>query len=262
MTDTTAPEILATVQDGVSVLTLNAPARRNALSPAMRTVLRDALQAAIEDRTVRVIVLTGADGNFSAGGDIRHMSESSDPQTARQRLEILHDCVRLIVNGPKPVVAAVEGFAFGAGFSLACACDYLVAARGASFSAAFGRIGLVADCGLFWSLPQRAGLGLARDLLLTGRRLDATEAHRAGIVDTVVTDGEALQSALAKAREYLGVAPLAIAATKSALARRPASLEDALAIEADLQAPLRMSEDHRQATRAFLEKRPAQFSGR
>lgn len=261
MTDA-ASEILSAVQDGVAVLTLNAPARRNALSPAMRAALRDALQSAIDDRTVRAIVLTGAGGNFSAGGDIRHMSESSDPQTARQRLEILHDCVRLIVNGPKPVVAAVEGFAFGAGFSLACACDQLVAASGASFSAAFGRIGLVADCGLFWSLPQRAGLGVARDLLLSGRRIDAAQAQRAGIVDTVAADGAALQAALAKAQEYLGVAPLALAATKSALARRPASLEEALAIEADLQAPLRMSEDHRLATRAFLEKRPAQFSGR
>jgi enoyl-CoA hydratase/carnithine racemase len=103
---------------------------------------------------------------------------------------------------------------------------------------------------------------LTRDLLLTGRRISATEAHGAGIVDALVPDGAALHHALSKAREYMGVAPLALAATKSALARRPTSLEDALAIEADLQAPLRMSEDHKLATRAFLEKRPVQFSGR
>jgi len=262
MTGTEAPEILRADDDGVRVLTLNAPARRNALSPSMRATLREALRAALEDRAIRVIVLTGADGNFSAGGDIRHMSESSDPQTARQRLEILHDCVRLIVDGAKPVVAAVEGYAFGAGFSLACACDHLVAGRGSAFSAAFGRLGLVADCGLFWSLPQRAGLGLARDLMLTGRRIDAPQAFDAGIVDALADDGTALERALAKAREYLPIGPLAIAATKSALARRPASLEDALAIEADLQSPLRMSEDHRDAVQAFLDKRPARFQGR
>lgn len=262
MAEPEVPEILRQDHDRVRVLTLNAPTRRNALSPSMRALLRDTLREALQDGHVRAIVLTGAAGHFSAGGDIRAMSESSDPLTARQRLQILHDCVRLIVDGGKPVVAAIEGFAFGAGFSLACACDHVVAAHGASFSAAFGRLGLVADCGLFWSLPQRVGLGLARDLMLTGRKVEAIEAREAGIVDTLVEDGAALQRALVKAGEYLAIGPLALAATKSALARRPASLEDALAIEADLQAPLRMSQDHQDAIRAFLDKRPARFNGR
>lgn len=257
-----AREILQDDHDGVRVLTLNAPTRRNALSPTMRVALRDTLQAALEDRAIRSIVLTGAAGHFTAGGDIRAMSESADPQTARHRLKILHDCVRLIVDGGKPVVAAIEGFAYGAGFSLACGCDHVVAARGASFSAAFGRIGLVADCGMLWSLPQRTGLGVARDLMLTGRRIEATQAREVGIVDTLVDDGLALARAIDKAREYLAIAPLALAATKSALGRRPASLEDALAIEADLQAPLRMSSDHNDAIRAFLDKRPTVFRGR
>lgn len=256
------PELRTEVRDEVAVIVLDAPQRRNALSPRMREALRDALRAAIADRAVRAIVLTGAQRTFSAGGDIRHMAADPDPLLARERLEVLHDTVRMIVDGPKPVVAAVEGHAFGAGFSLACACDHVVAAEGASFGAAFGRIGLVADCGLLWTLPQRIGLGAARDLLLTGRPFGAAEAARLGIVDTLVSDGGALAAALEKAAAYRAVGPLAIAATKSALARRPASLEDALAIEADLQAALRVSDDHLQAAKAFLEKRRPVFRGR
>ncbi len=181
---------------------------------------------------------------------------------ARQRLDVLHDVIRQVMAGPKPVVAAVEGVAYGAGLSLAAACDHVVAGEGSRLSAAFGRLGLVADCGLFWTLPQRAGIGPTRDILMTGRPFDAAEALRLGVVDAVVPAGTALECALRKAREYEAIAPLAIAATKSALARRPASLEDALAMEADLQAFLRGTHDHQEASAAFLAKRPVSFQGR
>lgn len=244
------------------VLILSAPMRLNALSTTMRLLLRDCLRAANEDPTIRSIVLTGAGRAFSAGGDVRQMAERPSPSVARQRLDVLHEVVRSIVDGPKPVVAAVEGVAYGAGFSLAAACDHVVAAEGSAFSAAFGRLNLVADCGLFWTLPQRAGIGVARDLLMTGRRFGAPEAERFGIVDLVVPDGTALERALAKTLEYESIGPLAIAATKSAFARRPTSLEDALHMEADLQAFLRSTEDHRAACDAFIAKRPATFAGR
>lgn len=246
----------------VLVLTLDAPQRLNALSLSMRLSLRDRLREANDRADVRSIVLTGAGSAFSAGGDIRQMAERPGPTVARQRLDVLHDVVRQILAGPKPVIAAVEGVAYGAGFSLAAACDHVIAAEDSRFSAAFGRLGLVADCGLFWTLPQRAGIGVSRDLLLTGRPLEAPEAQRLGIVDTVVPSGVALARALAKAREYESIAPLAIAATKSAFARRPASLEDALQMEADLQAFLRGTKDHENACAAFLSKQPMRFDGR
>lgn len=249
-------------EGAIAVLTMEAPERLNALSPFMRAVLRDRLREANEDPEVRSIVLTGAGKAFSAGGDVRQMSERPAPLVARERLQVLHDVIRQILGGPKPVVAAVEGVAYGAGLSVAAACDHVVAGQGSRFSAAFGRLGLVADCGLFWTLPQRAGFGVTRDLLMTGRPFDATEAGRLGVVDQVVPDGQAMARALAKAREYEAIAPLAIAATKSALARRPASLEDALHMEADLQDFLRGTQDHAQACDAFLAKRPMVFMGR
>jgi len=246
----------------VQVLVIEAPQRLNALSIAMRVALRDRLREANENPDVRSIVLTGAGDAFSAGGDVRQMAERPGPTVAKQRLDVLHDVVRQILAGPKPVVAAIEGVAYGAGLSLAAACDHVVVAEGSRFSAAFGRLGLVADCGLFWTLPQRIGLGATRDLLMTGRPFEATEALKLGLADALVPAGSALERALAKAQEYETIAPLAIAATKSALARRPASLEDALQIEADLQASLRASQDHQDACDAFLSKRPIAFQGR
>lgn len=249
-------------EGAVCILTLNAPSRLNALAPHMRVLLRDRLRAAIEASSVRSIILTGASNTFSAGGDVRLMAERPAPTLARQRLDVLHDIVRLILAGPKPVIAAVEGVAYGAGFSVACACDHVIAGEGSRFSAAFGRLGLVADCGLFWTLPQRTGLGVTRDLLLTGRPIEAAEAKALGIVDAVVPAASALEHAMAKATQYEAIAPLAIAATKSALARRPSSLEDALTIETDLQAFLRETQDHLAAARAFLAKERVTFQGR
>lgn len=244
------------------VLTLNAPERLNALSPHMRDLLREFLKEGHADTTVRGIVVTGAGTAFCAGGDVRQMAERPTPQLARQRLDVLHDVIRQILGGPKPVVAAIEGLAYGAGFSLAAACDHVVAAENSRFSAAFGRLGLVADCGLFWTLPQRVGLGQTRDILMTGRPIEAAEAAQLGIVDSLVPQGKALEMALAKVASYAAIAPLAIAATKSALVRRPTSLEDALSVEADLQAFLRGTRDHEFACAAFLAKQPMVFEGR
>jgi len=250
------------LHDTTVVITLDAPARLNALSPDMRMALCQRLHEAHADARIRCIVVTGAGNAFSAGGDVRQMAERPAPLVARQRLDVLHDVIRLVLGGPKPVVAAVEGVAYGAGLSLAAACDHVVAAQGSRFSAAFGRLGLVADCGLFWTLPQRAGLGRTRDILMTGQPFDAAAGLQWGIVDTLAPQGGALQAALDKAAQYTAIAPLAIAATKSALARRPASLDDALSIEADLQAFLRGTQDHANACEAFLAKRPVAFEGR
>lgn len=247
----------------VCVVTLNAPGRRNAISTEMRVALRDQLHELGVDAACRAIVLTGAGGQFCAGGDISEMTAgASDPLYAARRLQILHDSVRTIVGGAKPVVAAVEGAAAGAGMSLAAAADVVVAARDARFVAAFARIGLVADCGLQFTLSLRVGASLARRILLGGEAIDATRAHAIGLVDELADPGAALERAVAVASAFAVLPPLALAAIKSAFARQPGTLEEALALEADLQSRLAATDDHAEAKAAFAAKRPATFQGR
>jgi enoyl-CoA hydratase/carnithine racemase len=261
-----APALLQSRHDGgILVLTFNAPKRRNALSTDMRVLLRQALQEAAADAQVRAIVLTGAGGVFCAGGDLTEMGPpdaAPNPVTVRERLGILHDCMRVIIAGPKPTVAAVEGSAYGAGLSLAAACDSLVAGRGARFSAVFGRVGLGPDCALAWTLPQRIGVAAARDMILTTQERDAAWALGAGLADQVVEDGQALDAALAQARSYARCGPLAAAAVKRMMAGSMNSREDALTTETDMQFALMASDDHREARNAFLEKRQVAFRGR
>ena len=252
------------VKDSVASITLNEPERMNPFSDGMRAQVLDALLTLMADNAVRVIVLTGAGGQFSAGADVRQMriGDAPDPQRSRRRLKPLHDIVRAIANGPKPVVCAIEGVAFGAGLSIALSCDYIIAGEGARMGAAFGKIGLAPDCGLLWSMPQRIGVTRTKDLIFTGHRLKSAEALKIGLVDENVEKGRALDRAFEKAKEYLSVAPLSIAATKAAFAEMPGDLEAALAIETHQQPMLSGSADHTEATKAFLEKRAPVFTGR
>ncbi len=257
--------VLLRLENGVAILTLNAPKRRNALSTAMRNLLTEQLASLCENDEVRAIVLTGAEGHFCSGGDVSEMGapgQVADTVLARRRLETLHATVRRLAGGAKPVVAAVEGTAFGAGMSFALACDWVIAAQDASFGAAFGKLGLMADSGLVWTLPRRVGETAARDILLTARTVRAHEALKLGMVDELAPPGQALDAALRKCEQYRAVAPRAIAATKATLVRAPASLDELLLIEADVQQALALSLDHQEARRAFAEKRPAIFTGR
>ncbi|MCP1472338.1 enoyl-CoA hydratase/carnithine racemase [Sphingobium sp. OAS761] len=255
--------VMRETRNDVAILTLNDVARLNTLSDEMRAALLAQVEEAMADQDIRVIVITGAGGNFSAGGDMRQMIVSStpDPTRTRRRLMPLHRMIELVASGPKPVIAAVEGAAFGAGLSLAAVCDFVVAGDGARFGAAFGKIGLASDCGLVWSLPQRVGRTVARDLLFTGRPVLAEEAYRIGIVDRLVPAGTALATALEKAVDYKAVAPLSIAAMKFAFAQGPSSLGEVLALEQQQQPMLSMTADHAEGVAAFREKRPARFTG-
>ncbi|HEY6868543.1 MAG TPA: enoyl-CoA hydratase-related protein [Novosphingobium sp.] len=252
------------LHDDVAVITLNDPAALNPLSDDMRAGLLAEFEAALADEAVRTIVLTGAGGNFTAGADIRQLGlpGGPDPARSRRRLQPLHRLVEQIAGGPKPVIAAIEGAAFGAGLSLAVACDYLIASETARFGAAFGKIGLTADCGLVWSLPQRIGRTLARDLMFTGRPVKAPEALAIGLADRVVPAGEALAAALAKAADYRGVAPLSIAAMKAAFAQGQGALAQALELEKQQQPMLSMTQDHAEGIAAFRAKRAPEFRGR
>ena len=163
----------------VLVLTLDQPARRNALSMPLRTALTAALERAQSDKGVRAIVLTGAGAHFCSGGDISGMDVKS-PMDGRERMRQSHGLIRLMAMGSVPIVAAVEGYCVGAGLSLACACDTIIAAEDARLGAGFGRIGLMADLGLPHTLPLRVGQGRARQILLYHEQMTASRrrAHR------------------------------------------------------------------------------------
>lgn len=257
---TDEPLVLIETEDMVRTFTLNDPDRRNAISVPLRRELRTALEEAMSDEGCRAIVLTGAGRAFSSGGDLSSMPRH-DRADARDRLHLVADVVELMVTGPTPVIAAVEGAAVGAGTSLTAACDYVVAARGSTFGAIFNRIGLVADSGLHWTLPRKVGPGPARRLLLRGRLVDADEAHRLDLVDELVDDGDALIVARERADEFTRKAPLALAATKRLLAH-PASLTETLHAEEQAQVALFETGDFAEGNAAFFDRREPRFTGR
>ncbi len=253
--------VLVERHGAVTRLAMNDPDRRNAMSPALRDALLAAVEAALADRHCRALVLTGSGRSFCAGGDLDSLPDH-DPATTRARLERSHRLVRLLAAGPKPVVAAVNGYAFGAGLSLAAACDLVLAGAGASFGAVFGKVGLMADMGLLWSLPRRIGLAETKRLLFASAVVPAEEAVSLGLADRLLDDGELEAGALALAASFAEGPPLALAATKAALARGPASLDAMLGIELDQQTLLFSSEDFLEGRAAFKARRQPAFSGR
>ncbi|QCI63784.1 enoyl-CoA hydratase/isomerase family protein [Phreatobacter stygius] len=249
------------VSGAIATLTIDHGARRNALSLPVRIALRAGLVAAQADPDIRAIILTGAGGHFSAGGDISSMSDTT-PWSLRQRLAIVQDCVRLIIRGPQPVIAAVEGNAAGGGLALAAACDLVVAGESAQFSASFPKIGLMPDMGLAYTLPRRIGGGAARRIMLTAASLGAGEALRLGLADEVTPNGGALERALALAAGIAALAPTAVASTKRVLAAPVTDLDTALEMEAQAQGLLFATDDFREGIAAFLAKRKPEFRNR
>ncbi|WP_187972672.1 enoyl-CoA hydratase/isomerase family protein [Aquibium microcysteis] len=235
---------------GILRLTLNVPGKKNALTDTLRAELREAIASAQDDADVTGIILTGAGGSFSSGGDISAMT--SDPDIARRRMAILHDVARLLIAGRKPSVAAVSGPAFGAGFSLALCCDAVVADTTAKFCASFGRIGLPPDMALGWTLPARMPTASARQLLLSGRIVEAAEAGSLGIADEVVEPADLPAAADRWSAALAANLPGPKGHLKSLLALD--QLERVLAAEMESYVACLGSEEHRHAREAFLSK--------
>lgn len=242
---------------GVLTLTLDYPARRNALAQPLREALHDALDAAQGDDAVGAVVVTGAGGTFCAGGDLTGM-DIADAAAGRERMRRTHRLVRLMVAGRLPVVAAVEGWCVGAGLSLACACDTIVAAEDARFMAGFGKVGLMPDLGLPFTLPARIGSARARQLFLYNTQLAAPEAEHFGLVDRIAPKGQALAAAMELGKTLAAQAGLPIALTKRMLAE---GLDRALEDERHFQTLCFLSEDHAEGKAAFLGKREPRFGG-
>lgn len=246
-------------RDGIVTLTLNDPDRMNAFSAEMRTQLTESFTRLNDDDECRAIVLTAAGSNFTAGGDLKGFNETTVRQ-CRTRLKrggaLL---VREMIAGAKPIVAAVEGYAFGAGLALAAASDYVVAGQGAKFCCAFTRVAFIPDLALMYSLPNRVGYAKAKQLIALADTFDAERALQLGVVDEVVPTGEALTSAIKVAERFAAGPPLAFEMVKSVFAR---GLEAMIQAEIDLQPMAWLSEDHKEGKRAFFEKRKPRFAGR
>jgi 2-(1,2-epoxy-1,2-dihydrophenyl)acetyl-CoA isomerase len=252
--------VLYEVVDGVATVTLNRPARKNALDEDMRAGLAQCIGRIESDRAVRAVVLSGSDGAFCAGGDLRGIrSAELDNDGWRERMKGAHAWLARLLSLDRPVVAAVDGPAFGAGFSLALAADFIVASPRARFCMSFMRVGLVPDFGALHTLPRIVGVQRAKELMLSAREVSADEAKALGIVFELVPQDDVLGRAQALAATFVHASPLAVSLVKRALAAGPTDLHTMLELEADAQALCFGSTPHKTAVARFLDKQPALF---
>jgi 2-(1,2-epoxy-1,2-dihydrophenyl)acetyl-CoA isomerase len=250
-------------RDGaVATITLDRPEALNALTVPLKDELVATFVEVAADVTVRAVVLTGAGRAFCAGQDLRERMEPDALPLADEIRMRYNPLIRAMRALPKPIVAAVNGIAAGAGASLAFACDIRLAADTASFLLAFGRVGLIPDSGATWLLPRLVGGAKAAELALTSEPLSAVDAERFGLVARVVPAADLLPEAQALGARLAAAAPLALAFAKQALDRGwEASFEEQLETEAVLQGRAGATSDHAEGLAAFIERRTPLFRG-
>lgn len=258
--------ILFDVKDGVARLTLNRPDRLNSFNVDMHAEIRDALDRVRSDDSSRVLVLTGAGRGFCAGQDLsdRAVAPGSSRPDLGESIELCYKPLVLALRSlPKPVIAAVNGVAAGAGANVALACDLVIAARSASFIQSFSKLGLVPDAGGTWSLPRLVGQARAIGLAFLGEKLSAEQAAYWGMIWRCVDDAE-LPTAVDELARQLATAPTrGLARTKNAIyASGSRTLEEQLDVERDYQRELGYSADFAEGVAAFMEKRTPKFTGR
>ncbi|GIH98925.1 enoyl-CoA hydratase-related protein [Planobispora takensis] len=257
-------DVLYSVDDGVATVTLDRPEAMNSLTVRMKTELLEALTRASQAFAVRAVLLTGSGRAFCAGQDLNEHAANLEAGRGLNDTVRAHynPIVRTIAEMGKPVIAAVNGVAAGAGASLAFACDLRIASEKAKFAMAFTGIGLAPDSGASWTLQRLVGPARAAELLLLGEPLDATRAMELGVVSKVVPAEELDAAARALAVRLAQGPTAAYAATKRALAfAADSGLGEALELEADLQDACAKTDDHLNATRAFLKKERPVFEG-
>lgn len=251
---------------GVRTLRLNRPDVLNSFNSPLLQELGKAVRDAERDKTVRCVVITGAGRGFSAGQDLADVSsryKSDQPIELGAHIRKLYNpLIAAIRNIEKPCLAAVNGVAAGAGCSLALACDIRIAAESGSFIEAFINVGLVPDSGSTFFLPRLIGMSRAFEMAVTGRKVKADEAMSMGLVNRVVPDAELPAEAKKLAQQLANLPPRAIGLTKRAMnAAWTADVDAQLDYEAMLQTVAGQTKDHREGIAAFLEKRPAKFTG-
>ena len=266
--DTGTDQLLCAIREGVAIITLNRPEARNALSDQLTPALRRMIKERGDDPRVGALLITGAGTAFCAGGDVKGMGDNSAKKdwTAEQRIADLKERQRLLTGAlvavRKPTIAALPGAAAGAGLAIALACDIRVAAQSAFISAGYARVGLSGDYGIAWLLTRAVGSPVARELMFTSDRVDAARAERIGLFNRVVPDAQLHEAAFTLARSMAEGPQVALRAMKD-------NLDDALVVdyttaldrEAERLVATSATADHREAVRAFVEKRKPKFTG-
>jgi enoyl-CoA hydratase/carnithine racemase len=266
--DTGTDQLLCRVVDSVAVITLNRPEARNALSDQLSPALRRMIKERGEDERVRALMITGAGTAFCAGGDVKGMGDNSKRKTMSvdERVADLR-ARQMAMTGAlmglrKPTVAALPGPAVGAGLAIAMACDVRIAAASAFLSAGYSRIGLSGDYGIAWLLTRAIGSPRAREMMFTSERITAERAERIGLVNRVVPDAELPAAAMALARSMAEGPAIALRHMKDNLDdAATVDFPTALDREADRMVRSQQTADHREAVRAFIEKRQPVFTG-
>jgi 2-(1,2-epoxy-1,2-dihydrophenyl)acetyl-CoA isomerase len=250
------------VSDQVATITLNSPTKRNALEPAMREELAAAIRHIQQDLSIRAVVLTGAGGHFCSGGDLKNIAAAKlDNGGWLSRMQTLHEWVQVLLTLDRPVIAAVDGAAAGAGFSLALAADFVLATPRAWFNMSFLKVGLVPDVGALYTLPRVVGVQRAKEIMLSARDIDAQEALRLGIVMELHAPEQLLARAQAMARSFVGASPAAVSLVKRSLNNAlGGGLPDMLTAEAQAQALAAGTAEHREAVGRFLNKQAPLFA--
>lgn len=254
------PDIIVEQDGPVLLLRLNRPDRLNAFSEPMLKGMTEALNEARHDKGIRVVVLSGEGRVFSAGGDVKNMSEST-PDLVYEHIDVLIETVLAMTSLEKPIITAVQGVAAGAGFNLALASDLVFASEDARFMMSFVHVGLISDGGGLWFLPRAIGPHRAKELFFLGDSISADTALEWGIVNRVLPLATLQQDSLDWAHRLAQRPQWVLAQTKRLMSHAfETSLPDMLRQEQITQAVLAATHDHQEGVRAFLEKRPPQFS--
>jgi 2-(1,2-epoxy-1,2-dihydrophenyl)acetyl-CoA isomerase len=255
--------ILFTIHNGIATITLNRPEKLNAFNLEMTLLLQAKLDECASLREVRCVYLTGAGKAFSAGQDLADIISGGKPSIEHKLSETYNPVVSKIRNMPKPVVAAVNGVAAGAGANIALCCDVVIATSSASFIQAFSKIGLIPDSGGTWILPRLVGYQKALALALTGDKVTAEEAEKMGMVYRCIPDGQFEQEAQQLAMRLAAMPTRGLALTKHVFNRSAQqSFEEQLVTEDEYQQKAAASEDFKEGVTAFLEKRKPLFTGK
>lgn len=256
-------KIVYSDKDGVAVIRLNSPETMNALEETLFNELRQATRRAALDQSIGAVVLTGTGRAFCAGGDLKRFAQGfSSYEEARDYMRSFAPWVKEFRAMPKPTIAAVNGYAVGAGFCIALHADMVIASGEAKFGMAFAGVGLIPDLGGLSALPEIVGINKAKELVFTGRNIDAEEAKALGIVNKV-TSAEELADTAYKLAKNLADGPRAAHRAAKILinASRVLTLDELLEQEAELQAECIWTEDHKNAVDAFFKKEKPRFKG-
>jgi 2-(1,2-epoxy-1,2-dihydrophenyl)acetyl-CoA isomerase len=256
-------KVLLKIEDGIATITLNDPKSMNALSDELFTELSEATDIVASDADVKVVVLTGSGKAFCAGGDLKKLSEGFTTVEGYEYMKGFHNWVKKWMNMEKPVIAAVNGFAVGAGFCIATLCDMIYASEKAKFGQAFVNVGLIPDLAGMYTLPRLVGLQRAKELIFTGKTIDVNEAYSMGIVNKITKHDE-LEEEVNKLANKLKKGPSVAIGMAKTVANQSINmtLDQLLELESNSQAQCFQTEDHKIALKAFFNKEKPVFKGK